>query len=355
MMISTSRSGLSRWCLLACLGLPLVCEPEAHARSRREHYFSIDLATGRVRSQERPTSAPAAPPEVVASGASYSQDGSVRLLERGPDGRPRVDLRLAIGDIETEWMPWSVVLDDWLVFAWYDIGTPAAHLPEPQHVWHGVDLKTSEVRWRRTMPVHMPPGAWRLGDHLVIIDTAAAVEIVDGRTGTTVRRLAKDGESFSVRAVSGGRALVEAGAHLHLLNAAGATEWQVTKAGDLRHVLLVKAARATVLDVTRPWLLKTTSHTYRLDPGTGTIAWAAESPSDGQPKILSGRMYEAWRVTAPDDKLEVSLVERNVQNGKVLRRWPVQQWTAFTDQARADVVAASAGRVQVRTEFIVLD
>ena len=355
MMMSTSRSRLSRGGLLVCLALALVCEPEAHARSRDEFYFSIDLATGRVRSQARPRSAPAAPPEGATSGASYGQDGSVRLVERGPDGRPRVDLQLAVGDVETEWMPWSVVLDDWLVFAWCDVGTPAMSLPEPQHVWHGVDLKTGEVRWRRTMPAHMPPGAWRLGEHLIIIDTSAAVEIVDGRTGTTIRRLAKESHSFSVRAVSGGRALVEAGAHLHLLNAEGATEWQLVKQGELRHVLLVGATRARALDVMRPWVLKTTSHTYRIDPGTGAIAWAAESPSDGQPKIRAGRVYEAWRVSAPGGKLEVSLVERNLQNGKVLRRWPVQRWPAFTDQARADVIAASAGRVQVRTEFIVLD
>jgi hypothetical protein len=322
--------------------------PSSHARSAKQFHFRVELATGQVRRLERESATPLALHAPVASqnAATYDNTGKVRLVERRPDGTLHTRLELTVGDDETEWMPWSVVQGGWLVFAWCDIGTPGARAAEPVHVWYGVELATRKVRWQRTSPVHMPPGAARLGDTFVVVDTPTQIEIIDVRTGASVRSIPKSDESASLHGVPGDRLLVEAGAELHMLNRSGATEWRIKKSGSVRHAL--------GLD-TRPWLIKTTSHTYSIEPGTGTLTWSAESPSEGKPVMLRGRIYEAWHVTTPVGEHVISLVERDAKGGKLLRRWPVQKRSESFDIIRAEVVAASADTVDVMTGFIVLD
>src|SRR5262249_29340025 len=164
-------------------------------------------------------------------------------------------------------LPWMVLQKKVAVFAWREpTGKPAPN--DYRDVWIAIDRQTTRTLWRRETIWHDPPGAVALSDDALLIDDWQRVELVDARTGTTLRVLPKTGacSPFSVAPLGDGL-LVEAGDELHLLDRrAGATRWRLDKHGPLVSWLPIGPHRV---------LLQTTEGDYLVSADDGRILWQA--------------------------------------------------------------------------------
>jgi hypothetical protein len=246
-----------------------------------------------------------------------------------------------------EFVPWMVVLRNVAVFALREpSGRPAPN--DYRDVWTAIDRQTARTLWRRESAWHDPPGAVALNDDTLLIDDWQKVELVDGRTGTTLRVLPKTNPcaSFSAVLLADGL-LVEAGDDLHLLDRhAGATRWRLTKHGKLVSWLPIGPRRL---------LLQTTERDYLVGAAHGRIIWQAAASSRSPLWLFDDLLFEASLERQSTDEAAVGLTVRRLADGGVVGTHAVQRHRGFFDVGEAEILDVADGHVRLETTWIILD
>ena len=357
---------------IGCCGLLILLSGESASSggALERGYFRVKLTSGAVK---KTASRPAPPPETrFATVSATIRNGSLVILDR-PDGvrEARIRFELPIGK-PSEFMPWSIVRGRYVVFCWRELvdAAPSTY----RDVVMSLDLETKRVLWRHEIVQPKGP-SWQAGmavfpfyEHGVVFAEPQVLKIVDGVTGTTIREIPRSGHGFDVMRVDETSLLVNAGKEIELLDVPAAkTIWKL----ELPQGGAFTAAVARVdqngscpqagatdsgLGRAADWLVTSGGQVSRVDPKNGSVRWTAPTASLSNPCLAAGRSYEAWLGAGRDrDHLAISLVVRNLDDGKVLRRYPVESRQGFHDQIVATVYRADAVSADVATEWLVLE
>jgi hypothetical protein len=329
----------------------------ARARALARFQFRVDTATGKTRQlwgasgtdanwkRPPPTGGDrAAPAARVARSVNLTGRAGVAILY---DKTGNVQVRVPMSDGQYDWAPWAVQQGDLLVFAWRSVAkgvTPETY----RDAWTAVDVRDGRRLWRRDNPWWYDPGeAAALNDRAVVIDGPKQVEIIDSRTGKTLRGLAKGDRWFSMTDLPDGL-LVEAGVDLHLLDrVSGDSRWTIGKHGPLvSWTPLPGAGRA---------LMQTNSSTALVDARTGKVLWTKPSSSEYDAWVIGDRIYEPTLERRGLDDAIAGLTERRLADGAAVGHYLIQHYKQFGDIGRAKIIGVHDRQVDVETEWIVLD
>ncbi len=344
--------------VVACLGAPA----PAMARDLTTLRFRADLATDTARAITAPLLTPAAlttPRIATPLGTSYDKG---RVAVRTSAGANVVTL--AVGKLDYEWMPWSILQPGILVFDWRERIVPRGNPESTRDVLRGIDLASGTERWRRNTAGAI---ASAVGDHLFLLNTGTGTgfDLVDSRSGKTVRRVALAGNGPNTLAIAGGDTLIDTGAVLARADGQGVVGWQVPTRGAVGVIVPLASpatrygpdARAPTapLPTTSDWLVLAGAELLRIDPATGTIRWSVAATStsllvDGTEVCVADVARDP--VTAIGT---VTLVVRDLATGAAMHRVPLVRRTELFDSATAVVVARRGTDVEVTAEFFVLD
>jgi hypothetical protein len=327
----------------------LLSSAAASARSLERLFFRIELATGKVRQLSALPEPPRAPPwpeaPTDALRSMTARNGTLILLERDR-ARPNANEIRWQHTVETGkgWFPWQVLQGSLVTFLWRE--EVAGHPGQYREIIRAIDLETHQVLWSRVSSLHDPAGAHAFGRDHILVDRASEVLLLETKTGRQVRSFPKRSGSFAVAQPAPGRFWLEAGERIECLDEATTdTVWWLSKEGALRWLLPIPGSD--------DWLIKTSSHAYRIDPKSGHATWSSKAPSDSGPLLSGNRSYEASLEGRSEARLV--LVARDLRNGKVLRRYTVGRYRSFFDQGRVSAVAVTRGSVDVAADFLVLD
>jgi outer membrane protein assembly factor BamB len=330
----------------------------ALARSHRQIHSRVDLASGSVTTLEAPSLAATAVATPRAAAPLTASDDAGVVVVRTAAGKDR--LKLSVGKLQHEWMPWWTFQPGLFVFDWRErVLVPGG--PETiRDVLRAVDLATGTELWRRETA-----GTAAIGDRRLVVRTPAGLELIDSRTGRVERPLTFTGEALQALAIAGGGTLIDTGQVLARLEADGTVAWQMNNLGTLLSVtpLSQPAARyvpdarapAAPLPPTAAWLLVTSSRLAVIDPVAGKVRWSAASTSTSV--LLDGAQLLAAEIKrAPArSSATVALIVRDLATGKVTRELALVRHDHFFDTATAAVVARRGNLVEATSEFIVLD
>jgi hypothetical protein len=324
----------------------------ARARSLDRFQFVVDTATGKTAATSSPSGAVEAPPATPATadarlapaprtprGTGLRNDGGAAVLR---DGKGGVRLRVPMGTSTRDWSQWAVVQGDRVVFAWRE-----EESRDNRDSWNAVDIPSGKRIWQRRIPIWMQSEATGLDGRAIVVDTAKQVEIVDGKTGKTLRALSKGERWFSMTELPGGL-LVEAGSHLHLVDrTTRADRWRLDKHGRLiSWTPLPEADRA---------LMQTDAATAVIDTRDGKIVWQRAAASYSELWAVGDRIYEPNLERRSHEDAIVSVTERRLEDGAKIATHQVQRYQRFFDSSRVTIVGARDGKVDVVTTWIVLD
>lgn len=343
---------------VVCLGATTA----AFARGRKEVRLRIDLTTGSVTPLASPSLAATAltTPRAASLAASLlvaSYDAGI-VVVRTLEGKDQ--LKLAVGKLEYEWMPWSILQPGIFVFDWRERVLVPGSPETTRDVLRGVDLATGVELWRRETA-----GAAPVGDRRLVVNTGAGFDLVDSRTGKVDRHLALAGSGPKALAIAGGDTLIDTGQVLARVDAGGAIAWHADNLGTMVSVtpLAQPAARylpdlrdpAAPLPATGAWLVVTESRLAVIDPVAGKVRWSTPSTStsvliDGTQIFTTDIAHDPMRSSAT-----VKLIVRELTTGKTARELELVRHDYFFDTATAVVVAKRGNLVEVTSEFIVLD
>jgi hypothetical protein len=338
---------------LAAAALP----GRARARSLERFQFRVDTATGKTRQlwgasgedantqRPKPTGgarlAPA--PRLLHSGGVSGNAGAAILYDKAGNVRVRVPM----SDGETDWSPWAVLRGDLLVFAWRSKAKGV--VPETtRDAWTAVDVRDGRPLWRRDNSYWYDAGeATALNDRALVVDGPSQVEIVESRTGKTLRALAKRDRAFSMTDLPDGL-LVEAGDDVHLLDrATGDSRWRIGKHGGLISWTPIPGANRAIM--------QTAGATAVVDTRAAKILWNEKSSSAAELWIVGDRIYEPTIERRSMEQSIVGLTERRLADGAAVGHYLVQDYRGFCDIGGAGIIGAHDGQVDIETEWIVLD
>jgi outer membrane protein assembly factor BamB len=347
--------------LVLAAAVGLVAAATASARGRKQVHSGVDLATGAVTTLSAPSLPPAAltHPRTAAALTAIAEAGTVVL--RTADGK---DLRrIAAGNLEREWMPWSIFQPGLFVFDWRERVVVTGRPETTRDVVRAIDLATGAELWRRDADAAAP-----VGDRRLVLHAGAGFELVDSRTGKLVHGLALAGSGLQALAIAGGGALLDTGEVLARIDPAGTITWRAEHLGRIASVtpLAEPAARylpdpvghaapAAPLPATGAWLVATETRLAVLDPATGKLRWSvpATSPAlliDGRQLFTADIARDPRRSTAT-----VKLIVRDLATGKPTRQLELVRHDQFFDTATAAVVAKQGNEIEVTSEFTILD
>jgi hypothetical protein len=349
--------------LFALTMIGLGAATPALARSFDRFQFRVNVATGKARqlwagsgsAATSPREAlsdarlPAAP-RFVTQGGLGSDAGTAIIRDRGG----AVLLRVPMSNGEHDWSPWAVLHSSLVVFAWRDQAPAPAAPNTSRDVWTAFDLRDGRPLWRRERPLEADSwGAAALNDGAVVVDGPAQIEIIDSRSGVTLRKIPKSDRAFSLTTVLDGL-LVEAGDHLHFLDRKTAADrWLLRKRGALiawtpipRQACSCRAAEIA--------LLHTRSATYMVDSLRGRILWESPGNSASEPWVVGARVYEPTLKKVRQAWI-AGLVVRRLRDGVPIGNHVVQRQEGFFDGATVKIIGVRGHDVDVETSFIVLD
>ena len=340
--------------VIACtLVVCAVLEGAASARGRRQMAFRVDVRTGQVDALSQVAEAPPGAPWPAPAGdprRSITSDQRTVLVFEGDPGAPatsKLAWQFTLPGSGEGWMPWRVLQGNTVAVSWREEVPDRPH--QYREIVRAIDMPTRKVLWERVDPYHDAPGAFGVGaDHLVV-DQDSQVLVLETRTGRVVRRIAKTGESFAVASPRPGRAWVQAGSVVECIDdSTMKTVWRTSTQGQLISLSPVPGGD--------DWLMKTARQTIRLQAADGHLVWSAPSKSTSRPLLRGDRIYEATlSVERTARHAKLSLIARDLRSGKVVREYALADHDGFFDQARAAVVEARDGHVDVAADFIVLD
>lgn len=200
--------------------------------------------------------------------------------------------------------------------------------------------------WSRHGTLNSSTGAGAVGPSHLLLDQSTEVLLLETRTGKELRSFRKSAPQFAVSRPIPGRIWLEAGERIDCLDeATTSTIWSLSTQGALLWLLPIPKSD--------DWLIKTSSHAYRVRPTDGARAWSAETAGSSRPLLTDDRSYEV--LLEGRDWPYLILVARDLQNGHVLRRYTVDRYKNFFDEARVSAAAARNGSVDVAAEFRVLE
>jgi hypothetical protein len=242
----------------------------------------------------------------------------------------------------TSWSPWSIEREGLLVFVWR-AATPGPHGSLCRQILTAAEVRGARVLWQREGSCLELPAAGALNDRAFVADGLKQVEIIEIRTGKTLRALAKGTRSFSMTDLPDGL-LVEAGDDLHLLDrATGDSRWRV---GKREHLIswtpLPQADRA----------LLQTYHgvTALVDTRAGKIVWQKASSSSNELWVVGDRIYEPWLEGSLRHSV-VRLIERRLADGAVVGNVVVQNYKAFAEIQGTSIIGVQDGQIDIETEW----
>ncbi|HET9960526.1 MAG TPA: PQQ-binding-like beta-propeller repeat protein [Polyangiaceae bacterium] len=333
--------------LVAALAIALLSlAAPASARSREPLNFRVDLGTGKVqrltRLSEPPYRPPWPPPPRDKRRSLATRNGTLIVF----DEEPRRGIRKLRWQQTLEtgpgWFPWTLIQQNTVTSLWSEEVPGQPH--QYREVIRAIDLETREVLWTRVGPSHPDGGAEPLGPDRLLVDQRNEVLLLETKTGKVLRSFRKDADFFSVSQPSPGRIWLEAGERIECLDELTAdTLWSVPKSGAVLSLRPIPKSE--------DWLVQTSSHVYRLRPADGLQAWSAVARGGSPPLLWNNRSYEAWLEGSNPHTL--MLVERDLQNGKVLREYVLGQHVGFFDKATVEAISLRAGAVYVVADFFV--
>jgi hypothetical protein len=319
----------------------------ATARGRQRLAFRVELRTGTVTpipDRDGALVPILPPPRGDSRRAATHRDRTVILLEGDPavPGERKIIWELPGGTQPNGFMPWSVVQDDTLVFAWRE----ERRRGEYRELTRAYSIATRKLLWQRDDPYHDAPGAGALGPDHFVLDQDQEVLLLETRTGRVLRRLAKSEDFFAVSRPEDGKVWVEAGAVIECLDEKSArTLWKLPKMGKL----------ISLDGLGGDWLVKTATHAYRIH-GDGAVVWSAPSDARSRPVIRGDRSFEGSLDGSRATKdVRILLRARDLGTGKVVREYLVASYPRFFDEGLVAALAARDGSVDVGAQFTVLD
>jgi hypothetical protein len=351
---------MRRWVGLLALALIGLLSGDLLARGLDRFYLRVDLARGQVTSLASPSlpahavTTPRAPRPLVTT---YDKTA---VIVRDAQGQTK--LTLTVGKLDREWMPWSILQPGVLIFDWRERVFVPGKLETTRDVVRGVDLAGGQELWRRDT---LGACAGAIGDHLLLLCTGhGSFDLVDSRTGGTLRALPLTGGCPAVLAIAGGDTLVDTGDNLARLDGRGALVWQSSTLGAVASITPLAQPTARYrwrdgddapLPATGEWLLLTHTQIMRMDPTSSRVAWA--KPSTTTDFVIDGGQIVESDISRSSSatSAQVKLVVRDLATGKVTQDLVVQQYTKFFDDASAAVLDKQGGVVELSTEFLVLD
>jgi hypothetical protein len=337
-----------------CLGATTA----ALARGRKEVRSRVDLTTGTVTVLAAPS--PAATALTTPRAASVlvaSYDAGI-VMVRTAGGQDQ--LKLAVGKLDYEWMPWSFFQPGLFVFDWRERTLVPGRPDTYRDVLHVVDLATGVELWRRDNL-----GAAPVGERRLVVITGAGFDLVDSRTGTVERHLALTGREPNALAIAGGDTLVDTGQVLARFDAAGAIAWRIDNLDTIVSVTPLGQPDARYLpDPRNPaaplpasgaWVVVTASRIAVIDPVAGKLTWSV--PSTSPSVLIDGTQIFTTDIARDPSKASatIKLIVRSLATGKVASSLLIVRNHNFFDTVTAVIVAKQGNLVDVTSELTVLD
>lgn len=232
-------------------------------------------------------------------------------------------------------LSWGVVVKGRALFARRD---EAAGRDE----WIAVSVPGGDVLWRRRRSARRA-GVFRIGGGLLVVDTDRGAEVIDGRTGATVRTLGRSDLGFGV--VRSASLVVEVGEKIHALGAGGVVRWSVVKRGRSLSWTSSGANRA---------VLRTDRETALVDTRGGRVLWRVATPSRGEPSLVGAYLVEP-SVVRLRRGAEIRLAVRRLRDGTLAGVHTVQQYRGFFDVNNLSVVGGRGSELELETTWVILD